>query len=131
MAVAAHFALDTVPHWQETLSPYAPTAATWIRVPIDLLLSVVLVEAIARSHEDQAGFIRATAAAATLPDIDAVLYAEPIARRIPPPGERVRRFERWHAGIQRETASLWGILPQAAVCLVCLAIGLRRSADTQ
>ena len=48
VAVASHFLLDTVPHWQETLSPYRPTVATWIRIPIDLSLATLGVAWIAR-----------------------------------------------------------------------------------
>jgi hypothetical protein len=36
----SHFLLDTVPHWQETLSPYRPNLATWVRLPLDALLAV-------------------------------------------------------------------------------------------
>jgi hypothetical protein len=32
----------------------------------------------------------------------------------------MRAYGAWHISLQRETASLWGLLPQIAVSLLCL-----------
>jgi hypothetical protein len=126
IAVASHFVLDTVPHWQETLFPYRPGLATWIRLPIDLCLAVGGVAWIAKQgSKRQHGLGRVAvlgALAGTLPDVDALACANPSMVR----NGWVRRYFVWHCGIQDETSQRWGLLPQIAVSLAALALTLRR-----
>jgi len=124
-AVVSHFLLDMVPHWQETLYPYRPQLATWIRIPIDLLLAMLGVAWIARRGKRR-GRGLATAAvvgalAGTLPDLDAVVCANPLLLR----NGWLRRYFAWHCGIQDETGHGWGLVPQIAVAVLALAVGLR------
>ncbi len=125
VAMASHFLLDTIPHWQETLYPYRPHITTWIRVPIDLLLAVLGVAWIARRGKRH-GRGLATAAvvgalAGTLPDLDALACANPLLLR----NGFLKRYFSWHCGIQDETAHGWGLAPQIAVAVLALAVGLR------
>lgn len=117
-AIASHFLLDTVPHWQETLPPYTPHAGTWIRVPVDVGLAVGLVSQIARSHPERARSIWMAACAAMVPDIDSVLSVLPGLA----PSETLRRYTRWHVRLQNETGSLWGLVPQVGLILACLLV---------
>ena len=121
LALGSHFLLDAVPHWQETLPPYTPHRGTWVRIPIDAGLSVSLVGYIARSRHSAAA-VWLTAGAAMAPDLDSVPYAIP---RLVEGESAMTRYLRWHVGIQRETSSLLGLLPQILVILVCL-IAVRR-----
>jgi hypothetical protein len=122
LALGSHFLLDTVPHWQETLPPYTPHRGTWVRIPIDAGLSVSLVEYIARSRRSAGAAVWITAGTAMAPDLDSVLYAIP---RLVEGESALTRYLRWHVSIQRETASLLGLLPQILVILSCL-IAVRR-----
>lgn len=122
LAVCTHFLLDRIPHWQETLPPYVPGRASTIRLPLDLLLAVLLVEWAARGHPTRAGTIRVCAALAVLPDVDALAFAFPA---LAPPRSRRRRYVEWHNGLQRETSSLWGILPQLAVLALAWSVHTR------
>jgi hypothetical protein len=124
-AVLSHFLLDTVPHWQETIYPYRPKLATWVRIPIDLLLAILGVLWIARSGKRR-GRGQATAAvvgalAGTLPDLDALACANPLLLR----NGALKRYFVWHCAIQDETPHGWGLAPQIAVAVLALAIGLR------
>jgi hypothetical protein len=125
-AVASHFLLDTVPHWQETLFPYRPNVATWIRLPIDLTLAVLGVAWIARQgRKRQRGLASAVvvgALAGTLPDLDALASTQPLLLR----NGLLRRYFLWHCGIQDETPKRWGLVPQVAVSLIALAMALPR-----
>ncbi len=126
VAIASHFLLDTVPHWQETLSPYRPTAATWIRIPVDLGLAALGVAWIARQgHKRQRGLAGAAvvgALAGTLPDLDALACSNPLLLR----NDFLKRYFLWHCGIQDETSEGWGLVPQIAVSVAALAVALRR-----
>jgi hypothetical protein len=125
VAIASHYLLDAVPHWQETLPPYTPHAGTWVRIPIDIGLGAGLATLIARRRPADAPRICAAAVAAVLPDVDSLLPASFRDKSIGPLG----RYLRWHVDIQRETASLWGVLPQLVVALGGLALSAR--ADTR
>ncbi|MDO8658917.1 MAG: hypothetical protein Q7K55_09325 [Candidatus Levybacteria bacterium] len=70
LSIGSHFILDTVPHWQETLFPYKLTKVTWIRIPIDLALSITLVFWITQSHPNISNLIWITAFAANIPDLE-------------------------------------------------------------
>ena len=125
VAVASHFVLDTIPHWQETLFPYRPGIATWIRIPIDLALAVAGVTWIARrGGKRQRGLGRTVvigALAGTLPDLDALACSQPALLR----NGWLKRYFVWHCGIQDETSQHWGLIPQIAVSLAALALTLR------
>ena len=127
VAVASHFLLDTVPHWQETLSPYRPTVATWIRIPIDMSLAAFGVAWIARRGSKRqrglAGTVVIGALAGTLPDLDALACSHPLLLR----NDVLKRYFLWHCGIQDETSEGWGLVPQIAVSVAALAVARLRS----
>jgi hypothetical protein len=115
LSFGSHFLLDTVPHWQETLSPYTPHRGTWARVPVDLALAVILTRWIARRSDDRTR-VWCAALAGVIPDLDFVWFLAPDAF------ERLgafRRYVAWHAGIQRETSHLGGLAPQLGVIAFC------------
>lgn len=114
-AIASHFLLDRVPHWQETLAPYEPTWKTYIRVPIDISLAVGLTMWAAHAQPAYAAAIWAGAIAANVPDLDTVVVLLPAIKR-----GMVQRYWDWHCRIQRETSSLAGIIPQLAIILAAL-----------
>lgn len=116
-AVASHFVLDMVPHWQETLAPYTPTAKTYVRIPIDLTLAVAIVVLAVHWQPQQAAAIWAGAIGANLPDLDSLVVLMPDIKQ-----GLIERFWNWHCEIQRETSSLWGILPQLIVIALSLAL---------
>jgi hypothetical protein len=126
IAMLSHFLLDTVPHWQETLFPYRPTIATWIRIPIDLTLAVLGVAWIARQgSKRKRGLGRSVivgALAGTLPDLDAFTSTHPLLLR----NGLLKRYFVWHCGIQEETSKRWGLVPQIAVSLIALAMAVSR-----
>lgn len=76
IALCSHFVLDTVPHWQETLPPYTPHRGTWMRVPVDLTLGVILTRWIARGSAER-GHIWCAALASVIPDLDFVWFLAP------------------------------------------------------
>ncbi|HEX6509281.1 MAG TPA: hypothetical protein VF221_16765 [Chloroflexota bacterium] len=116
LAVASHFVLDVVPHWQETLSPYTPTRRTWLRIPIDFVVAAGVTAILARRSRGRS-LVWLSAGFGTLPDIDSLLYLIPGSK-----GRfaLVRPYLGWHAGIQHETSSLWGLFPQIGLVLACL-----------
>ncbi len=124
VAIASHFLLDTIPHWQETLSPYRPTVATWVRIPIDLSLATLGVAWIARhGRKRQRGLASAAvvgALAGTLPDLDALACSSPLLLR----NDFLKRYFLWHCGIQDETSEGWGLVPQVAVSVIALSVAL-------
>lgn len=119
VAIASHFILDRVPHWQETLPPYTPHVGTWIRTPIDVALSLYLVKRIARSSTRRSGSMWMGAVAAAAPDADVILPLVPLKRDLWRP---LDRYLHWHMAIQRETDSLWGLAPQIALVIACLLL---------
>ncbi len=116
LAFVSHFVLDQIPHWQETLYPYEPNRMTWIRVPIDLAVSVFLVTWAASLHPGLTGNIWLSAFVANLPDFDSAvsLNRDFLKEKL------VKRFWDWHNSIQRETSSWVGLLPQLAVLLLSI-----------
>lgn len=117
-AVTSHFLLDTVPHWQETLPPYTPHRGTWIRVPIDVSLAAFLTWQVARNSQN-AGRVWCSALAGVIPDVDFVWFLAPDTfGRI----NSFRWYISWHTEIQRETARLWGLVPQLGVIALCGAV---------
>lgn len=119
-ALASHFALDTVPHWQEILPPYIPTAKTYLRAPIDIALAVGLTIFATHRQPRHAAAIWTGAVVANLPDLDSIAMALPQLRNGP-----LKPYWDWHCRIQRETSSLWGLLPQAAVVAMGLWVAHR------
>ena len=126
VAMASHFLLDMVPHWQETIYPYHPHRATWVRIPIDLLLAILGVALIARhGRRRERGLATAAvvgALAGTLPDLDALACANPLLLK----NDFLSRYFTWHCGIQDETPHGWGVVTQVAVSLLALTIALRK-----
>jgi hypothetical protein len=127
VAILSHFVLDTVPHWQETLSPYRPNPATWIRLPLDALLALGGVAWIVHKSKRHGGKALAASAivgavAGVVPDVDALACANPLLLK----HGFLSRYFFWHCGIQDETPHGWGVVTQVTVSLVALAIALRR-----
>ncbi len=116
-AIASHFVLDMVPHWQETLAPYIPTRKTYIRVPIDICLAIGLAVLASHWQPHYAAAIWTGAVFANVPDLDTLVVIAPKLKK-----GLVLKFWDWHCKIQRETASLWGIVPQLAVIIISLLI---------
>ncbi len=119
-AVGSHFILDSIPHWQETLYPYKPHKGTWIRVSLDVALSFGLVWWITQSHSDISAVIWLTAFAANVPDFDFIVVLIPKLLGF----KLLKSFWDWHCKIQRETSSLWGLVPQIILFIACLMISL-------
>lgn len=117
VALLSHFVLDSVPHWQETLAPYKPTWKTYVRIPIDLAIAllVVLLAIWQQPHDALAIWLGAIFASA--PDLDVMVVAFPQLKH-----GVVEKFWNWHCAIQRETASLWGLAPQFAVLIVGIVV---------
>jgi hypothetical protein len=126
LAVASHFVLDTVPHWQEVLPPYTPTRLTLVRVPIDAALALTLVWWAVRRAPQRRGLMLATTFVSAAPDLDAIFFVRP---SLVPHDTLIKQYFRWHIGIQRETRSLWGLATQGVVTLGCVALA-RRSQRT-
>jgi hypothetical protein len=120
-ALASHFVLDAVPHWQETLAPYTPTRKTYVRVPLDIALAVGITVLATRWQPHYMLAIWLGAVFANVPDLDTVVILIPKLKR-----GLVRKYWDWHCGIQRETASLWGIVPQLVVIAVSLVLAKSR-----
>lgn len=116
-AVASHFVLDYVPHWQEILPPYTPTWKTYARVPLDVALAIGITVLATRWQPQHTAAIWTGAVFANLPDLDSIIMVNPAVKR-----GLLKRYWDWHCSIQRETSSLWGILPQLAVVASSLAI---------
>ncbi|HEY7414410.1 MAG TPA: hypothetical protein VH593_04400 [Ktedonobacteraceae bacterium] len=127
VAILSHFLLDTVPHWQETLSPYRPNQATWVRLPLDALLALVGVAWIVRRSRKRGGRMLAASAivgavAGVVPDVDALACANPLLLK----HGLLSRYFFWHCGIQDETPTGWGVVTQAVVTLAALAVATRK-----
>jgi hypothetical protein len=117
VAIASHYALDMVPHWQETLAPYLPTRATYTRVPIDLALAAGIIALQIHWHPAAVPAIFLGAVAANLPDIDSFLVFAPKLKR-----GLIKLHWDAHCAIQRETSSFWGLVPQVAVIFLGLYV---------
>ncbi|MDO8570693.1 MAG: hypothetical protein Q7R97_03865 [Candidatus Daviesbacteria bacterium] len=120
LAVGSHFVLDKIPHWQEILYPYRVTHKTWIRIPLDLFLSLILVYLITQHHPTKALIIWVTAFLAVFPDLDGIAFSYPHLFKIPV----LKRFIDWHIKIQNETSSLWGLVPQIIIISLSLSLSL-------
>ncbi len=119
LALASHFVLDAVPHWQETLYPYKPTRATWFRLPLDLFLaiSILLLLGSARNVSPN---IWTGAFIGVLPDLDSIFYLEKFSKL-----RKNSIVDKWlffHEGIQRETNKPIGFLSQIAIVILSLFI---------
>ena len=116
-ALAVHFLLDTVPHWQETLAPYTPSWKTYVRVPLDIALAIALTVWAAYMQPTHAAAVWVGAIAGNAPDLDTLVVLAPAIKR-----GLIQKFWDWHCRIQRETSSLWGIIPQLAVLVLTLCV---------
>jgi hypothetical protein len=115
VAIASHFVLDSVPHWQETLAPYTPTWKTWVRIPIDFVIAAAIMLLAIRLLPQRAPAIVLGGLFAASPDLDVLLILFPEWKK----GLLQKHWD-WHCAIQRETASLWGLVPQLTV----IALGI-------
>jgi len=110
VAIASHFILDSIPHWQETLAPYVPTKKTWVRIPIDIAIGLFVLWLGLALQPEHALAILIGAIFASGPDLDVLMVVRPHLKR-----GLLEKYWNWHCAIQRETSSLWGIVPQVAV----------------
>jgi hypothetical protein len=116
-AIASHFILDCIPHWQETLAPYIPTKKTYIRVPLDIALAIAITFLSLHIQPTHAAAIWTGAISANIPDIDTITIILPKLKQ-----GIVTKYWDWHCKIQEETASLWGVVTQLAVIIFGLVI---------
>lgn len=113
LAVASHFLLDTVPHWQETMAPYHPTWKTYLRIPIDFGLGALLIWLALQYHPELSWSIGLGAFFAAIPDVDVITIAFPKLKN-----KLVSMYWDWHCKIQREVSTFTGVVTQ----LIVLAI---------
>lgn len=118
IAIASHFILDTVPHWQETLAPYTPTTKTYVRLPIDIALAVGITWLVAQWHPQSVSTVWIGAVSANIPDLDSLLVVIPHALE----HSLVKPYWDWHCRIQNETSQWLGVWIQVAVIAGALAI---------
>jgi len=116
-AVASHFILDSVPHWQETMAPYIPTWKTYLRIPIDIGLAVALVIYALSIHPDLTPGILLGAIFASAPDLDVITIKLPKLQT-----GLIKKYWDWHCKIQREVTSLWGVVTQLVVVVASIVI---------
>lgn len=115
VAVASHFVLDSIPHWQETMAPYHPTWKTYLRIPIDIGLAVGLVVYAVHIQPGNMPAILLGALFASIPDLDVITVKLPALQK-----GLVKRYWDWHCRIQREVSSVWGVMTQCIVLAVCI-----------
>jgi hypothetical protein len=116
-AIASHFILDAIPHWQETMAPYQPTWKTYVRIPIDIGLAIALVIYAVNLHPELLPGILLGAVFASIPDLDVITIKLPALQR-----GIVKRYWDWHCKIQREVSSLWGVTTQLIVIATCITV---------
>jgi hypothetical protein len=80
---------------------------------------VALVWLIGRSRPRASGSIWLAAVAAVLPDVDSLISVAPWSVR---QQRLIVSYVAWHTNLQRETASLSGLVPQVLLILACLAL---------
>lgn len=114
-AIASHFVLDAIPHWQETLAPYVPTKKTYVRIAVDLTLAIGITVLASHWQPQAVTNIWLGAIFANVSDLDSIVVLVPKIKR-----GVITQYWDWHCKIQKETASLWGLLPQ----LLVLGLGL-------
>jgi hypothetical protein len=116
-AIASHFILDSIPHWQETMAPYVPTWKTYLRIPIDIGLAIALVAYAIHLQPASLPGILLGAVFASGPDLDVITIKFPRLQR-----GIIKRYWDWHCKIQREVSSLWGVLTQLIVIATCIIV---------
>lgn len=115
VAVASHFLLDSIPHWQETMAPYHPTWKTYVRIPIDFAIGAALIWFALQLHPDAALSIGLGAFFAAAPDLDVLTIILPKLK-----GKLVTLYWDWHCRIQREVSSWFGVITQLAILTICV-----------
>lgn len=118
VAFVSHFALDAIPHWHDIIRGDAPTKKTIKIATTDFLVAIALAVYSMLATENM-NLLYGMVAGSVM-DTDVVLY---------PLFEKKGWKKLWpsvisklHGGIQNETKSLWGLLPQALVLLASIAI---------
>lgn len=124
LAFGSHYLLDMIPHWQETLPPYKASRYTAIRMVIDILLTAVCLLYLSSLFPLHTPSILLHALVGVLPDADVLIHQFRVQPFIS--HHWYTAYWDWHCRIQRETGSVWGVLPQLAVVI----IGLLLSAAT-
>jgi hypothetical protein len=118
IAIASHFLLDSVPHWQETMAPYDPTWKTYLRIPIDFGIGICIVALALHFQPQYSATILLGAFFASAPDLDVLVIAFPWLKK-----GIVEAYWNWHCKIQREITSLWGVTTQLVVLAIsCITI---------
>ena len=118
-AIASHFVLDAIPHWQETLAPYSLTKRTFIRTPIDIILAVLIVVLISQNATNT-WQVLIGAFAGLAPDIDSLLLLKPKLLKAP----ISKDYWNWHCSVQNETKSIYGLITQLMVIAFSLTVVL-------
>lgn len=121
VATGSHFVLDAIPHWQETLYPYKPVKQTWLRIIIDLSISLFLISMISKLHPNISFIIWITAISSNIPDLDSILLLVPRLLKT----KILKKYWDWHCKIQHETTSISGVVTQVIISLFCLFILLK------
>ena len=116
-AIASHFVLDSIPHWQETMAPYHPTWKTYLRIPIDISLAIALTLYAVHIQPTALPAILLGAIFASIPDIDVITVKLPAMQR-----GIIKRYWDWHCRIQREVTTLWGVTTQLVVLSTCMLV---------
>jgi hypothetical protein len=114
-AIASHFLLDSVPHWQETMAPYHPTWKTYLRIPLDLGLGLAIILFALKLQPDHSLSILLGAFFAATPDLDVITVVFPRLKT-----KIVTKYWDWHCKIQREVSTLTGVVTQLAVIAISL-----------
>ena len=118
MSFGSHFVLDSIPHWQEPLAPYIPTKATYIRIAIEIIVSLGLLYYLTNAYPEKAFTMWVGAIFSPLPDTDSFIVYRPKLLK----NKLLSEWWNFHCRIQRETASLLGLIPQMVVIIISLVI---------
>src|SRR5665811_640253 len=73
VAIASHFVLDSIPHWQETLAPYTPNKKTYVRVPLDIAFALGITVLATHWQPQLTAAIWTGAVSANVPDLDTIV----------------------------------------------------------
>lgn len=117
IALGSHFLLDKIPHWQETLYPYEPTKLTYIRILLDIILSIGILYFLAKIIPFQAN-IYIGIFFSLLPDMDALAMKYRNLLKI----NFIKIYYNWHVKIQNETDKFYGVITQIGIVLACIFI---------
>ncbi|HBG81292.1 TPA: hypothetical protein DDW69_00440 [candidate division CPR2 bacterium] len=117
LAVASHYLLDRIPHWQETTEPYILTARTYIRCSIDLILSIGFLFFLSRQGKlDLNVFLGAIFA--IIPDVEGIFQVRKDLLK----NSILSMTFPFHMRLQRHAGFLLGVFTQLVVIFISLLI---------